>query len=1241
MVLSSIRGLIGENAACRALLTGLRAGHPGTDSPATVPLERPLGVLSAARPALLAALHTQLRMPMLVVVARADAARALAQQTQLWSRYPEAVIRLPDPDALPYERVAWGRDTICERMRVLTALAAWPLEHDRRWPSLVVTSARALVHRTIPPADLRSELHTLRVGQRVALNDLLARWLRIGYRPAAAVEEPGTFSRRGGIVDIYPTHQPYPVRVEFFGDEIESLRTFDPLTQRSEYRIEHFRVTPAHEALAWRGAEVAPAVRALDFTACLPATRFSFDEDLAHLEISEPFRGIEFYLPYFYPAPASPLDYLPPDGLLLVEDPLELSTVADELDAQAQALAADLTRQGELPRGLARPTFTPGEVVAALQTRRHVVLGYTGWADASPAGDGPIQSGETALSLLEDVFSPAPAFGGQIKRLADDLLQRQRAGAWVVLASRQAGRLAELLAERQTPFGWSDALPAPEDLLESAVLDAASVETIALEGPDSPAHSGITLVQGSLAEGWILDPAPPALPLRFAEVGSAATVRQLVLLTDAEIFGTYKPEPRRRSPFARRTVTPETFFADLQPGDFVVHVEHGIGVFQGLVTLNLEGVYNEYLQVDYAAHDRLYVPIHQADRLSRYVGMDDRPPAVHRLGTAEWSLVKRRTKRAVEEIAEELLEIYAAREVAPGYAFAPDTPWQQEMETSFPYVETDDQLRAIEQVKRDMEQARPMDRLICGDVGYGKTEVALRAAFKAVMAGMQVALLVPTTVLAQQHYQTFAERLAPYPVIVEMLSRFRSRKEQETVLEQMAAGKVDIVIGTHRLLQKDVHFKSLGLVIVDEEQRFGVGHKERLKKMRTEVDVLTLTATPIPRTLYMSLSGVRDMSTIDTPPAERLSIKTTVSPYDETLMRTAILRELDRGGQAYFVHNRVMGIDQLAQRVAKIVPEARVAVAHGQMPESRLERVMMDFVAHQYDVLVCTSIIESGLDIPNANTIIINQAHRFGLAQLYQLRGRVGRGAVRAYAYLFTPRDMEVGEGARKRLESIAEASDLGAGFRIAMRDLEIRGAGDILGSRQHGHIVAVGFDLYTRLLAQAVRELRNGRQQPPDRGDETLAYIAPLQEGIQINLPLQVFLPPEYVPDAALRLRLYRRVASMLSLDEVETMGQELADRFGELPEPVLNLLYQLRLKVLALESGVQSISVEAGQVLVKADGLETINRDALQRYAGPAVRVSRRQVWLPLHPNAAVWQAELERLLRLIHRMAHDPGR
>ena len=502
----------------------------------------------------------------------------------------------------------------------------------------------------------------------------------------------------------------------------------------------------------------------------------------------------------------------------------------------------------------------------------------------------------------------------------------------------------------------------------------------------------------------------------------------------------------RGAPSSHAALAPEVFFADITPGDYVVHMEHGIGQFQGLIKMGFEGVEREYLQLEYAQGDKLYVPVHQADRLARYVGVGEATPGLHRLGTSDWEQVKARTKKAVAEIAEDLLELYAAREVVQGHAFSPDAPWQAELEASFPYTETEDQLVAIEAVKHDMEQPQPMDRLICGDVGYGKTEVALRAAFKAIMDDKQVAVLVPTTVLAQQHFTNFSRRLASFPVNVAMLSRFQTPAEQEKTLEGLANGQVDLVVGTHRLLSKDVAFKDLGLLIVDEEQRFGVTHKERIKQMRTEVDVLTLTATPIPRTLHMSLTGVRDLSTIDTPPEERLPIKTIVAEFDETMIRQAILREIDRNGQVYFVHNRVQGIEQMAAHLQKIVPEARMVIAHGQMPEKELSSVMLAFAEGEYDVLVCTSIIESGLDIPNVNTILINRADQFGLAQLYQLRGRVGRSAVRAYAYLVVDKYKTLTSDARRRLEAIEEASELGAGFRIAMHDLEIRGAGELLG---------------------------------------------------------------------------------------------------------------------------------------------------------------------------------------------------
>jgi transcription-repair coupling factor (superfamily II helicase) len=1225
--LSSLLALLKEIPTFRELSDAL------ADSPPRV-AETPLGVLSAARPTVLAALHAHTLRPILVIVARADRARELARQIRAWSPHPAAVLRLPDPDALPYERVAWGRDTVRERVSALAALLnSVP---NGTPPPLVVTSTRALMQKTVSPTDFRDGLSTLRVGQHIVLNDLLDGWLDNGYRASTVVEEPGYFSRRGGIVDIFTPNQSLPIRIELFGDEVDSLRTFDPLTQRSEDRIAEFDIIPAHEALTRIASSAAEDIGQLDFSSCHPVARMDFEEDVVRLSNSESFRGVEFYLPFFYPRPASALDYLPTDGLLIVEDPSELTAVINELEQQATELKDDLQQQGELPTDWPRPYFTRLELTNEVQRLPHLTLGYTSWpGHATLLPDTPSNRSETDTPSEKSNygFTQPPVYGGQVKRLIADLVGQRGPDERVVLVSRQAARLSDLLAERDIPHIQGSAIPSVEELVET--------ESDPAEANDNhlPPSGSISIVQGSLTAGWILStdgskPGDSPIPQTSDRPQPICT-----LLTDAEIFGYHKPEPRRR-PRVHRAVTPESFFADVKPGDFVVHIEHGIGLFRGLVKLDLEGVEREYLQVDYAESDKLYVPIHQADRLSRYVGVDDRSPYLHRLGTADWNTVKRRAKRAVEEIASELLEIYAAREVASGHAFSSDTSWQKELEAAFPYIETEDQLRAIQQVKGDMENPKPMDRLICGDVGYGKTEVALRAAFKATMDSLQVAVLVPTTVLAQQHYQTFVERLKPYPVFVEMLSRFRSRKEQKQILEGMRNGKVDIVVGTHRLLQKDIGFRNLGLLIIDEEQRFGVSHKERLKKMRTEMDVLTLTATPIPRTLHMSLTGVRDMSTIDTPPEERLPIKTVVAEYDETVIRTAILRELDRGGQVYFVHNRVMGIEQMAQRVSKVVPEASIAIAHGQMPERQLEQVMMRFMEGKSEVLVCTSIIESGLDIPNANTIIINRADRFGLAQLYQLRGRVGRGAVRAYAYLLTPKNYELSESAHKRLEAIAEASELGAGFRIAMRDLEIRGAGELLGARQHGHIAAVGFDLYCRLLAQAVREVK-GEAPEKITSEEALAYLTPLSEGVQINLPLDVYLPEDYVPDESLRLNLYRRLAGLLTEDEIKAMAQELEDRFGELPEPVANLLYQLQLKVLAVESGAQAISVDSGQIVIKSEGLETLDRAGLQRRLGPQIRVSRRQIWMPLHPNPSLWQAELEKTLRLMRRMMYDPGR
>jgi transcription-repair coupling factor (superfamily II helicase) len=1123
-----------------------------------------LGVLSAARPYLLAALYRQLGRPVLLLTARAERVNHWIDQLRTWTG-AEAVYPFPEPDALPYERVPWARETVSDRLTSLTALLRWKGVEGDGEPPLVVASARAFMHKTLPVREFRLGLRDYRQGQEIDLQRTLDTWVANGYRPETVVEEPGSFSRRGGLIDVFPPNLPLPVRIELFGDEIDSLRIFDPTTQRSQHRIDRFVLAPATEALPRLAPSAAQRAAALDLRLCHPPARMEYQEDLASLEQGAFFRGVEFYLPFFFSHPATVLDYLPAGGLCVVDDWDALMAAVVDLDRQAQTLQGDLVKAGELPANfsaIATSYFFWEDLREALLAKRPVVLG---------GGEMQSRSGGTPVA---QVFTHLEPYGGQLKRVLDGCQEMRDAGQRVVLISRQAQRISELLADRDIT-----AIPV-EDLLAP------------------PAPRALTLVQGTLAEGW--------------------TFPGCSLLTDAEVFGWARPVPRRaRRP---RPVAPETFFSDVEPGSYVVHVEHGIGMFQGLEKMAYSGGEREYLLVEYAAGDKLYVPVYQADRLSRYVGVGDHPPHVNRLGTAEWEQVKAKTKKAVEEIADDLLALYAAREVVEGHSFGSDTLWQAELEASFPYVETEAQLRALDEVKADMERPHPMDRLVCGDVGYGKTEVAVRVAFKAVMDGKQVAVLVPTTVLAQQHYQTFTERLKPFPISVAMLSRFLSRKEQELVIERLAHGGVDIVIGTHRLLSGDVAFKDLGLLVIDEEQRFGVVHKERLKQMRQEVDVLTLTATPIPRTLYMSLTGVRDMSSIDTPPEERLPVRSHVGEYDETLIRKAILREMDRGGQAFFVHNRVMGIYQMAQRLRRLVPEARIEVGHGQMAERELERVMLEFAAGKVDVLTCTSIIESGLDIPNANTLVVNRADQFGLAQLYQLKGRVGRGARRAYAYFLHPKTTSLTESALQRLQTIGEATELGAGFRIAMRDLEIRGAGELLGSRQHGHIAVVGFDLYTRLLAQAVQEARSRRQTAPDGHpagegeDETAALLQSLEQAVQINLPVDAYLPRDYVPDDTLRLQLYRRLAGLTSEEEIDDFRSELVDRFGPLPPEGEDLFYQLQLKLYALRAGVKAVTTEEGQVVVRADSLEKVDRGWLQRRLGDRARVARRAVWLPL---------------------------
>jgi transcription-repair coupling factor (superfamily II helicase) len=1135
----------------QSLVQSIRSGTDHDTSGSQDLPHRRLGLRRAARLPVLAALHAQLQRPLLLLTDRTD--RALTIMDELAMLAP-AVLRqyFPEPTPLFYENAPWGEATRRDRLLVLTTLASYhvPRAPQPAGPPLIVASARALMTRTLPRRDFLKAVRILKPEQVISPEELARALVAQAYEPVNTVIAPGQFARRGGILDVWAPATAQPVRLEFFGDEIDTLRRFDPATQRSLQSVEELLLTPAREYLPGP-----------DKPASLAGNGAGEGGAGDGEEISD------FHIPLLHPTPASLLDYLPRQALVLVDDLEEIQETVLEVEEQAVELRADYIEEGTLPADFPIPYLTLSEILDSLTSHQFIELGPSGAPESSD---------------LASRFTAGQRFGGRLKPLLEHLEERTQAGERIVVVSRQAARLGEL---------WSEQLPATD-----------------------PEKRVVEFIEGSLGEGWILT--PPAGPV-------------LHLLTDGEIFGWRRPEPRLR--YRAIAEAPEAAYADLQVGDWVVHVEHGIGRFLGLVNRTVDGIEREYLAVEYAEGDQLFVPVYQADRLTRYVGTDSRFPSPSRLGGVEWRNVKSRVKEAVEEVAEDLLELYAQRQVITGYAFSPDTPWQQELEASFPYIETEDQARVITEVKQDMESPRPMDRLICGDVGYGKTEVALRAAFKAVMDGRQVAVLVPTTVLAQQHFNTFRERLAAFPVEVEMLSRFRTPGQQREILLRLALGGVDIVIGTHRLLQSDVAFKDLGLLIIDEEQRFGVTHKEFLKRMRTEVDVLTLTATPIPRTLYMALTGVRDISTINTPPEERLPIVTHVGPYSKRLVRQAILRELERGGQVFFVHNRVQTISAMRRHLEQLIPEARISVAHGQMDEDQLSVRMEQFSSGEIDVLLSTSIIESGLDIPNANTLIVDRADTFGLSQLYQLRGRVGRGAQRAYAYFFKHSQKHPSFDGRQRLETIAENTQLGAGFSIAMRDLEIRGTGDILGTRQHGHIAAVGFHLYTRLLTEAVSQKRGDSALPAANLPVAMKVHRPL---VTVDLPLPVSLPPNYVPDKNMRLRLYRRVADLKTIAEVDTLAEEFLDRFGEPPESVRNLLFQLKVKLYAEAAGLASISAEGEQLVMRfRSGSPPSDLSSLD----PRVRIGKTALWMPFSSNED-WPVRLVETLETLGEQAKE---
>jgi transcription-repair coupling factor (superfamily II helicase) len=979
------------------------------------------------------------------------------------------------------------RETDAERALICRRLLAGE-------PLAVVTTPAGLDVALPAPGEFGADTLRLSTGDRLDRELLLEALERAGYERADTVVEVGQWSVRGGIVDIFaPTH-PSPARLEFFGDDVESIRLFDPTSQRSQQVLDELVVLPIDTSRAEaRGAESATL-----------------------------------------------LDYLPPAAPVVV-------TAASVLEERPE----DAPERRPLAERLAGRQRVELELLA----------GATG-----PAG------------ITLDTQSVAK-YSGKFVQLAEELAAWRREGFRVRLAAsdaHQAEHLRQILREHGV-----EAVVAP-----------------ALDGPE-----GLAVVVGDCSAGFVLPP-----------LG-------LVLLTESEVFGARR-RTLRRPKYQRGS--PIGAFTDLAVGDLVVHEDHGIGRYLGLRTMSVGDRAGDFLLLEYAEANQLYLPVERLDLISKYLGGDAGAARLDRLGGASWQRVKESVRAALREMAEELLKLYARRSVAEGKAFSADVPWQREFEAAFRFEETPDQLRAILDTKRDMESGRPMDRLVAGDVGYGKTEVALRAAFKAVADGTQVAVLVPTTVLAQQHYATFADRFAAFPAKVELLSRFRSTAEQKAVVEGLKTGAVDVVIGTHRLLSKDVAFKNLGLLVVDEEHRFGVAHKERLKQFRASVDVLAMTATPIPRTLYMSLSGVRDMSVIETAPLDRLPVETVIRRFSKTVIKEAVERELARGGQVFFVHNRIQSLPSMARLVQELVPDARVVVGHGQMRERELESTMVKFVSGQADVLVSTAIIESGLDIPASNTIVVNRADRFGLAQLYQLRGRVGRERQQAYCYLLVPADGRVDEQAQRRLHVLQELTELGSGFKLALRDLEIRGAGNLLGAEQHGHIAAVGFDLYSKLLAEAVRELQ---------GEPAADTVEPV-----VSVKAEGFLPDDYVPEVNQRLALYKRLAGARSEAEVADLGAELADRFGPLPEPAEQLLDIVRVRVAARDIGAERVEAGAGRALVTFAPSTPLDPERLVR----AIQKSRgrlamkREFSLEAAIDTGPWPVVRDSLLRLLGELA-----
>ncbi|WP_255950404.1 transcription-repair coupling factor [Streptomyces odontomachi] len=1124
----------------------------------------------AARPFAVAALARETKRPVLAVTATGREAEDLAAALRSLLP-PDDVVEYPSWETLPHERLSPRSDTVGRRLAVLRRLSHPSADDPGAGPvSVIVAPVRSVLQPQVKGlGDL--EPVALRTGMQADLEETVDALAAAAYARVELVEKRGEFAVRGGILDVFPPTEEHPLRIEFWGDDIEEIRYFKVADQRSLEVAEHgLWAPPCRELLLTDEVRT----RAAELAECHP----ELGELLGKIAEGIAVEGMESLAPALVDDMELLLDVLPIGSMAMVCDPERVRTRAADLVATSQEFL------------------------------------QASWAASAGGGEAPIDVGAASLWSIADIrerarelgmmwwsISPFASDEELADALADDVADTLKLSMHAPETYR--GDTARALADTKQWLadGWRTVF-----VTEGHGTAARTVEVLGGEGV--PARLDTDLTE--------LTPSVVHVSCGSIDYGFVDPRLRLAVLTETDLSG-QKAAGRdgARMPARRRkTIDPLT----LEAGDYIVHEQHGVGRYIEMAQRTVQGATREYLVVEYAPAkrgqpgDRLYIPTDQLEQITKYVGGE--APTLHRLGGADWTKTKARAKKAVKEIAADLIRLYSARMAAPGYAFGADTPWQRELEDAFPYAETPDQLTTIAEVKEDMQKTVPMDRLICGDVGYGKTEIAVRAAFKAVQDGKQVAVLVPTTLLVQQHFSTFSERYGQFPVSVRALSRFQTDTEAKAVIEGLRDGSVDIVIGTHRLFSSETRFKDLGLVIVDEEQRFGVEHKEQLKKLRANVDVLTMSATPIPRTLEMAVTGIREMSTITTPPEERHPVLTFVGPYEEKQIGAAIRRELLREGQVFYIHNRVESIDRAAARLRQIVPEARIATAHGQMSEQALEQVVVDFWEKRYDVLVSTTIVESGIDISNANTLIVERGDTFGLSQLHQLRGRVGRGRERGYAYFLYPPEKPLTETAHERLATIAQHTEMGAGMYVAMKDLEIRGAGNLLGGEQSGHIAGVGFDLYVRMVGEAVADYRasvEGGGEPEE---------APLE--VKIELPVDAHVPHDYAPGERLRLQAYRAIASITKEDDIKAVREELTDRYGKLPEPVENLLLVAGLRMLARSCGVGEIVLQGSSIRFSpvAELRESQELRLKRIYPGALHKPATRQILVPRPKTARV---------------------